>query len=106
MLRLAPVHNIGALCLDTQPLKLALRAEAAAWKTQFATNLHAHGKEQLESLLKYVKETTFMLSRNVENLDDVRTVMGIQQIFARRNPRLTPSWCPLNRYTTCSSATR
>ena len=24
VLRLAPVHNIGALCLDTQPLKLAL----------------------------------------------------------------------------------
>ena len=97
VLRLAPVHNIGALCLDTQPLKLALRAEAAAWKTQFATNLHAHGKEQLESLLKYVKETTFMLSRNVENLDDVRTVMGIQQDIREKESEIDSIMVPIEQ---------
>jgi dynein heavy chain len=79
VLKFAPVHVIGPLSLETQPLKLALRAEAATWKAQFAKNLHLHGKEKLEQLLQYVKETTLLLSRDVEDLEDVRKVMAIQQ---------------------------
>jgi dynein heavy chain len=40
-------HNIGALTLETQPLKAALRAEAASWKAQFARNLHKQSAEDL-----------------------------------------------------------
>ena len=41
------VRNIGALSLETQPLKAALRAEAASWKAQFARNLHKQSAEDL-----------------------------------------------------------
>ena len=41
------LHNIGALALDTAPLKASLRAEAAAWKTQFAKNLQKQGASDL-----------------------------------------------------------
>lgn len=41
------MHNIGALCLDTQPLKYSLKSEAASWKAQFAKNLHKKGSEDL-----------------------------------------------------------
>ena len=79
VLKFAPVHVIGPLSLETQPLKLALRSEAATWKAQFAKNLHLHGKEKLEQLLEYVKTTTLLLTREVEDLEDVRKVMAIQQ---------------------------
>ena len=46
--RIAPVHNIGAMSLETQPMKYSLKAEAAAWKKQFAKNLHIAGEEQLQ----------------------------------------------------------
>jgi dynein heavy chain, axonemal len=77
--KFAPVHVIGPLSLETAPLKLALRQEAATWKAQFAKNLHLHGKEKLAQLLQYIKETTLLLSRDVEDLEDVRRVMAIQQ---------------------------
>ena len=77
--KIAPVHNIGALSLETQPLKVSLKAEAATWKKQFAKNLHAHGKDQLETIVQYMKDTTLQLNRKIEDLEDVRHVMAIQQ---------------------------
>ena len=77
--KIAPVHNIGALSLETQPLKVSLKAEAATWKKQLAKNLHAHGKDQLETIVQYMKDTTLQLNRKIEDLEDVRHVMAIQQ---------------------------
>ena len=37
------MSTIGCLCVETAPLKASLRAEAAAWKSQFAKNLHKQG---------------------------------------------------------------
>ncbi len=42
------MHNIGALSLDTQPLKYSLKSEAASWKAQFAKNLHKKGSDDLK----------------------------------------------------------
>ena len=49
VLKFAPVHVIGPLSLETQPLKLALRAEGGDMEAQFAKNLHLHGKESWSS---------------------------------------------------------
>ena len=38
--RIAPVHNIGALSLETAPLKYSLKSEASSWKSQYSENLH------------------------------------------------------------------
>lgn len=45
---ITPVHNIGALSLETQPLKYSLKSEAAAWKAQYAKNLHKKGYDDLK----------------------------------------------------------
>jgi hypothetical protein len=42
--RIAPVHNIGALSLETAPLKYSLRSEAASWKAMYGLNLHEQAK--------------------------------------------------------------
>ncbi|MEW5318622.1 MAG: hypothetical protein WDW38_009830 [Sanguina aurantia] len=62
------VHNIGALSLETTPLKSSLKSEAASWKAQFAHNLHKQGSEDLKSFDNYIrwvrvpKEETTMVS--------------------------------------------
>lgn len=43
-----PTHFIGPLWIDTIALKANLIAEAAAWKAQFAKNLHKRGKDSLQ----------------------------------------------------------
>ncbi len=52
---IASVHNIGALSLETLPLKTSLKAEAASWKAQFAHNLHKQGSEDLKAFDAYIR---------------------------------------------------
>ena len=49
------MHNIGALSLETVPLKSSLKAEAASWKAQFAQNLHKQCSEDLKSFDNYIR---------------------------------------------------
>ena len=74
---IAPVHNIGALSLETAPLKYSLRSEAAAWKAQYAQNLHEQAKQQLDGILTWMRDTNRNLKREVKDLDDVRSAIGI-----------------------------
>ena len=56
---------------------------------QFAKNLHAR-QGQLETTVQY-EGHHLQLNRKIEDLEDVRHVMAIQQISVSRNGRLTPS---------------
>lgn len=75
--KIAPVHNIGCLSMETQSLKYSLKAEAAAWKAQYAKNLHSQGREDLYSFMEYIRETTMKLNRKMEDLEDVRYIMTV-----------------------------
>jgi len=75
--QIPPVHNIGALSLETQPMKYSLKSEAGTWKAQFAKNLHKQGNEDLKKIFNYMRETTLKLNRKVEDLEDVRNVMAV-----------------------------
>lgn len=46
--QIPPVHNIGALLLETRALRGSLKAAAATWKAQFANKLHSQGTHQLK----------------------------------------------------------
>jgi hypothetical protein len=41
------VHTLGALCLDSQPLKASLKTEAAAWKEHFSSTIHRRAHADL-----------------------------------------------------------
>lgn len=72
---IAPLHNIGALSLNTKNLKMQLKHEAAQWKVKYSENLHrqAHGK--MEELMEYMKHSTVKVNRKVVDLDSLRSVM-------------------------------
>jgi dynein heavy chain len=93
--RIPPVHNIGAMSLETQPMKYSLKAEAAAWKTQFAKNLHSQGKEQLRSIHDYMRETTLKLNRKIEDLEDVRMVMKVLKEIRNREAEIDTTMTPI-----------
>ena len=92
---IAPVHNIGAMSLETQPLKNSLKAEAAAWKSQFAKNMHSQGKEQLEVLHEYMHATTLKLNRKAEDLEDVRVTMGVLKEIREKESELDTIMTPI-----------
>ena len=75
IMKVTPVHNIGALSLETQPLKLSLKGLAATWKTRYASNLHHKAKQELEDLTAYIVSTKKQVTRQVTDLEDVRAVM-------------------------------
>ena len=92
---IAPVHNIGAMSLETQPLKYSLKAEAAAWKSQFAKNMHSQGKEQLEALHEYMHATTLKLNRKAEDLEDVRVTMSVLKEIREKESELDTLMTPI-----------
>ena len=53
MAAIPPSHSVGTLNIETILLKASLRAEAAAWKAQFAKNLHKKGLDDLQVHLLY-----------------------------------------------------
>ena len=73
--KIAPVNNIGALSLETAPLKYSLRSEAAAWKALFGNRVHTLATERLESTQAWFASMQRNLKREIRNLDDVRFAM-------------------------------
>ncbi|GFR42148.1 hypothetical protein Agub_g3000 [Astrephomene gubernaculifera] len=71
------VNNIGALSLETMPLKNSLKAEAVSWKTQFAQNLHKQCSDDLKAFDNYIRDTNSKFHRKIEDLEDVRNVMAV-----------------------------
>ncbi|KAL4452763.1 hypothetical protein ABPG75_008425, partial [Micractinium tetrahymenae] len=72
-----PVHNLGALSLDSQPLKYSLRSEAANWKVAFSKTIHKSAAQDLLAFDQYLRELTARLQRRVEDLDDVQALVGV-----------------------------
>ena len=84
--KISPVQNIGALSLETAPLKNSLRSEAAAWKAQYAQNLHAQATERLEGVMSWMRAANSSLKREVKDLDDVRSTVNIlNEVRARES---------------------
>ena len=73
--RIPERHVIGALSLDTAPLKMSLKREAAAWKNQYSQNLHDEAKKELDGITHWMQEMNRHLKREINDLDDVRLAM-------------------------------
>lgn len=62
--KIAPVHNIGALSLETAPLKYSLKSEASSWKSQYSQNLHEQAKAELDSVIMWMEDMQKKLKRD------------------------------------------
>jgi len=90
IMRIPQKHNIGALSLETNPLKTALQKEARTWKKQYAQNLHSQAQSELEATTTWMEQHTRYLKRELNDLDDVRMAMGY--LTAIRNKETMLDW--------------
>ena len=95
IMMIPPVHNIGCLSLETQSLKYSLKAEAAAWKAQYAKNLHSKGFEELNNFNEYIRETRLKLQRKMEDLEDVRYIMDVLREVRNREAEIDSIMTPI-----------
>ena len=102
---ISPLHNIGALSLDTSSLKLSFKNECGQWKLRFALNLHVRAKDELERLTEYIRVTMGKLTtRNVNDLDTLRSMMLLLQEVRTREAGMEMEMEPiLSMYTMLES---
>lgn len=90
-----PTYVIGALSLNTNNLRLQLKAEARMWQFTYASKLHAQAKERMSSLLEYIRVTTNKLSREVNSLDSLRYVMVVLREIRERETTIEIEIAPI-----------
>ncbi|KAG8470448.1 hypothetical protein KFE25_008869 [Diacronema lutheri] len=93
--QIPPLHNIGAISLDTKPLKAAFQAEAGAWKAQYAKNLHSQAHAQLSRLTQWMHDMARNLRREVTDLDDVRFAVDNLQLVRSKEAALDSEFAPV-----------
>jgi len=103
--KIAPVHNIGALSLETAPLKYSLKSEASSWKAQYSQNLHEQAKRELDVVVTWIEDMTRNLKREISDLDNVRAAMGYLAVVREKEGQIEQLFGPveemysmLNRY--------
>jgi len=82
--RIDSTHQIGAMSLKTESLKLGLKDAARQWKIAFSNDLHKKARSKLEELTDYIKSTAKTLNTPVKDIDTLKTVMDcLQEIRAK-----------------------
>ncbi|KAG8468097.1 hypothetical protein KFE25_007149 [Diacronema lutheri] len=93
--KIAPVHNIGALSLETGPLKSSLMSEANAWKAQYAQNLHRQARTELDRISQWLHDMNRNLKREVNDLDDVRSAVTYLEQLRDKEANLDAEYGPV-----------
>jgi len=79
-----PMHNIGALSLNTANLKLQLRNESRQWKVQYSNKVHQQARDSMYELFEYVRVTKSKLHIEIDGLDSLRRVMDVLREIRER----------------------
>jgi len=73
--QITPLHTIGALSLNTSPIKSQIRALNAAWRNTFCDNLHRSVNKDLSDTTDYFKTLLMKLNREPTDLDSIKYLM-------------------------------
>ena len=68
--------QVGAILLQSEPLKDSLMKECATWKAIYAKSLNEKVRTEMNDLIEFINEMSKRLGRNIADLDDVRNAMG------------------------------
>lgn len=66
----------GTLALDTEDLKIALMAEAKAWKVLYGRSMNSKYRTQMDQIMEQLDDLSKRMSRPIKDLDDVRQAMA------------------------------
>ncbi|XP_063992717.1 dynein axonemal heavy chain 8 [Diachasmimorpha longicaudata] len=68
-------HVIGCIEIDMENLKGALQVEVDSWKSVFSSILNDAYKQKVSKFINFMKDTTEILERKINDLEDVRIAM-------------------------------
>ncbi len=88
-----PVHNIGALSLDTVALKNSLKAEARAWKTLYGKQLISHALKLIGSMsdeLQRITRVLTMPAQEVEEMIKIYVALHDAEVFDKQVRAVPP----------------
>lgn len=68
-------HQIGALNLKSESVKLGLKRWIEMWKSAFSKDLHKKAKTHLESLTDDIKQIRLKIEKPVKDIDSLGSVM-------------------------------
>jgi len=75
--KVSMLHNIGALSINSTPVKNYLRSLNAQWKVQYSDNLHRTAQSLLSSLSGYFRAMLTKLNREPDSLDSIKYLMDV-----------------------------
>ncbi|GIQ80742.1 dynein heavy chain [Kipferlia bialata] len=91
---LETLTQYGIIQINTSPLINALLSEARAWKQTFGAQLNERAKSDLIKLHEFIDETDRALSKEVDDLEDVRTTMTymaeLREVESKIDHRIIP----------------
>ncbi|KAH3727100.1 hypothetical protein DPMN_053025, partial [Dreissena polymorpha] len=98
-------YRVGSVTFMTDPLKLALVTEARNWKLAFSRALNEKCASDMDEILEFTESQMKKLSRQVKDLDDIRSHMAslgeIREASIRIDMTITPieeAYAMLNKY--------
>ena len=96
-LLIADSHTIGCIELRAQPVKQSLKAEAVAWKSQYARNLHEKARKELRAKDEYMKDMNKKLNKKLDGIDleDVRDLMNTLKEVRERETVIEVQLAPI-----------
>jgi len=68
-------HQIGALSLKTQNVKVGLKKWIASWKDSYAKDLHKRAKSMMEELTDNIKQIKLKIEKPAKDIDSLGNVM-------------------------------
>ncbi|KAL1516507.1 hypothetical protein ABEB36_000416 [Hypothenemus hampei] len=69
-------HDIGAIRIHMEDLKLALLVESDSWKHIMGKNLSERYKKKLTTMVDFIKTQQKILNKPIKDLDDCRNAMN------------------------------
>uniref|UniRef100_H2XPC8 AAA+ ATPase domain-containing protein n=1 Tax=Ciona intestinalis TaxID=7719 RepID=H2XPC8_CIOIN len=98
-------YRVGAVTFETDQMRLALVEECKAWKRAFGAALNKKAGAGMDGIMAFTDNLTKILSRPINDLDDVRTAMSslkdIREAQIRIDMTIGPieeSYALLNRF--------
>ena len=89
------VHEVGAILMVAEPLKIALCAEAKAWRVVVGEHSNRKYRLVMEEAFRFINECMKRLARPVKDLDDVRLTMDILREIRENEIRIDAMISPV-----------
>ena len=84
-----------AIQLNSEPIKIALKVEAQLWKLAVGQSLNSKYCGILEEVVSFIADYSRRLTHPIQDLDDIRFVMGALSDIRENEIRLDMSLSPI-----------